>query len=435
MNFAENMESMKKVYSILLLIWVCFSAAAQPDLESCKEMARKHYPLIRQYDLISQSKEYSLSNAARAWLPQVGLSAQATYQSDVVQWPDQFESMLAAQGLDMPGLRKDQYKVQIDVQQTIWDGGRSRTDKEIASYEAEQARMLTEVELYAVDDRVEDLYFGILIMQEQQRQIEDMILRLNNNLDYVRALVENGVAIQADADAVEVQILSAYQNLQQVKAKEHSFRRMMSLFIGEDFGEGNLEVPFGVEPMGYESQRPELKMFDAQIALLESKEKMVDVALMPKFGLFAQGYYGYPGLNMFENMMSSKWSLNGIVGVRMSWNISGFYTARTQRRQIENAMSNITLQRDIFAFNNQLQAEQENAEITRLRTALKDDDRIVELRGNVRAAAEARLEEGVIDMNDLLGKISDESAAKIARSTREIELMKAIYDLKHTLNR
>ena len=138
---------------------------------------------------------------------------------------------------------------------------------------------------------------------------------------------------------------------------------------------------------------------------------------------------------MFENMMSSKWSLNGIVGVKMSWNISSFYTLKNQRREIDNAISGINLKRDVFTFNNTLQAEQENAEITRIRTALKDDDRIVELRGRVREAAEARLEEGVIDMNTLLTRISEESAAKIARSTHEIELMKAIYDLKHTLNR
>lgn len=427
---------MKKFHLIsLLLLTVSISAFAQPDLQQCKEMARKHYPLIRQYDLISQSHDYTLSNASRAWLPQVGLSAQATYQSDVVKWPEQFESMLAAQGVDMPGLRKDQYKVQIDIQQTIWDGGKSKADKEIAEYEAEQAHMNTEVEMYAVEDRVEDLYFGILLMQEQERQIMDMMERLSNNHEYVKTLVENGVAMQADADAVEVQVLSANQNLLQVKARQQSFRKMLSLFIGEDVGEGELVMPSGVEPIGYESQRPELKMFDSQLSILKSKEKMVDVSLMPKFGLFAQGYYGYPGLNMFENMISSKWSLNGIVGVRMSWNISGFYLSKTQRQQIENARSNIVLKRDIFTFNNKLQAEQENAEIVRIRTALKDDDRIVELRGNLRAAAEARLEEGVIDMNDLLSKISDESAAKIARSTHEVELMKAIYDLKHTLNR
>lgn len=411
------------------------SAYAQPDLEQCKEMARKHYPAIRQYDLISQSNDYNMGNASKAWLPQVSLSAQATYQSDVARWPDQFESMLAAQGLDMPGLRQDQYKVQIDIQQTIWDGGKSKAEKALTESETQQSLRAADVEMYALDNRIDNLYFGILLLQEQKRQVEDMIARLQNNLDYVNALVDNGVAMQADADAVEAQMLSSGQTLHQIKSSEESFRKMLELFIGDSLGTGSLSLPQTHQLMIAESQRPELMLFESQIKALEAKNQMFNVALTPKFALFAQGYYGYPGLNMFENMMSSRWSLNGIVGIRMSWNISSFYTDKTSRKQIRNAIDRVKMQKDIFTFNNRLQAEQDDAEIRRIKAVLADDDRIVRLRQNVREAAEARLQEGAIDMNDLLTKISDESAAMIARSTHEIELVKAIYDLKYTLNR
>ena len=417
--------------SLLASLAVC----AQPSVERCKEMAREHYPLIRRYGLIEQSRDYTLSNAARAWLPQVTLSGQATLQSDVVSWPEEFESMLAMQGLDMPGIRRDQYKVQIDVQQTLWDGGKSRTDRAIAEGEAAQERMSTEVELYAVDSRVEDIYFGILLMQEQQRQIGEMMQRLQTNLDQVNALVENGMAMQADADAVEVQLLTQRQSLGQVEARLQSFHRILGLFIGEELGEAPLPMPVAEEPVGYDSERPELQLMDAQMALLQAREQMVDVSLAPRVALFAQGYYGYPGLNMFENMVSHRWTLNGIVGVRMNWNISSLYTSKTSRRQLQNARDNVMLQREVFAFNSRLQAEQESAEVRRIREAIADDDRIVALRSRVREAAEVRLQEGMIDTHDLLGKISDETSAKIARSTHQIELVKAIYDLKHTLNK
>jgi len=427
---------MKRFISVVALTALGLSSAyAQPDLEQCKEMARKHYPAIRQYDLISQSQDYNMSNASKAWLPQVSLSAQATYQSDVARWPDQFESMLAAQGLDMPGLRQDQYKVQIDIQQTIWDGGKSKAEKTLTESETQQSLRAADVEMYALDNRIDNLYFGILLLQEQKRQVEDMIARLQNNLDYVNALVDNGVAMQADADAVEAQMLSSGQTLHQIKSSEESFRKMLELFIGDSLGTGSLSLPQTHQLMIAESQRPELMLFDSQIKVLEAKNQMLNVALTPKFALFAQGYYGYPGLNMFENMMSSRWSLNGIVGIRMSWNISSFYTDKTSRKQIRNSIDRVKMQKDIFSFNNRLQAEQDDAEIRRIKAVLADDDRIVRLRQNVREAAEARLQEGAIDMNDLLTKISDESAAMIARSTHEIELVKAIYDLKYTLNR
>ena len=417
--------------SLLASLAVC----AQPSVERCKEMAREHYPLIRRYGLIEQSRDYTLSNAARAWLPQVTLSGQATLQSDVVSWPEEFESMLAMQGLDMPGIRRDQYKMQIDVQQTLWDGGKSRTDRAIAESEAVQERMSTEVELYAVDSRVEDIYFGILLMQEQQRQIGEMMQRLQTNLDHMNVLVENGMVMQADADAVEVQLLTQRQSLGQVEARLQSFRRILGLFIGEELGEAPLPMPVAEEPVGYDSECPELQLMDAQMALLQAREQMVDVSLAPRVALFAQGYYGYPGLNMFENMVSHRWTLNGIVGVRMNWNISSLYTSKTSRRQLQNARDNVMLQREVFAFNSRLQAEQESAEVRRIREAIADDDRIVALRSRVREAAEARLQEGMIDTHDLLGTISDETSAKIARSTHQIELVKAIYDLKHTLNK
>lgn len=427
---------MKRFISVVALTALGLSSAyAQPDLEQCKEMARKHYPAIRQYDLISQSQDYNMSNVSKAWLPQVSLSAQATYQSDVARWPDQFESMLAAQGLDMPGLRQDQYKVQIDIQQTIWDGGKSKAEKTLTESETQQSLRAADVEMYALDNRIDNLYFGILLLQEQKRQVEDMIARLQNNLDYVNALVDNGVAMQADADAVEAQMLSSGQTLHQIKSSEESFRKMLELFIGDSLGTATLSLPQTHRLMIAESQRPELMLFDSQIKVLEAKNQMLNVALTPKFAFFAQGYYGYPGLNMFENMMSSRWSLNGIVGIRMSWNISSFYTDKTSRKQIRNAIDRVKIQKDIFSFNNRLQAEQDDAEIRRIKAVLADDDRIVRLRQNVREAAEARLQEGAIDMNDLLTKISDESAAMIARSTHEIELVKAIYDLKYTLNR
>jgi outer membrane protein TolC len=289
--------------------------------------------------------------------------------------------------------------------------------------------------MYAVDRQVEEIYFGILLMQEQQDLLEDMTERLENNLSHLNAMVENGMATQADADELEVQILKTNQNLVQVKSREHAFRKMLSLLVGEDLSGSTLPMPVSAEPLEQTPLIPELKLYDSQIELLQAQNSMLNVSLMPKFGLFAQGYYGYPGLDMFGSMASSKWSINGIVGVQMTWNISSFYTVKTSRRQITNSIDRIKMTKDVFLFNNQLQKEQESAEIQRIRDVLKYDDEIVSLHSRVREAAEARLQEGVIDTFSLLNKISEETSAKIARSTHEIELIKAIYDLKHTLNR
>ena len=56
-------------------------------------MAKENYPLIRQYELIDKTVEYSLSNVKKAYLPQFNLSAQATYQSAAADFPDELKRL------------------------------------------------------------------------------------------------------------------------------------------------------------------------------------------------------------------------------------------------------------------------------------------------------------------------------------------------------
>ena len=240
--------------------------------------------------------------------------------------------------------------------------------------------------------------------------------------------------MQADVDAVEAELLTARQTLVQVESSRASYRRMLEIFIGQPLAAENLERPAMPQLQSRTSARPELALFQAQESKLEAQRKAINASLMPRFSAFAQGYYGYPGLDMFKSMVSSAWTPNAIVGVRMSWNIGAFYTKRNNLEKLNAAEKQIAIQRDVFLFNTQMQTTQDDGEIARLRQAIADDSRIVELRRRVRMAAESQLKNGVIDATDLLRKISDETAAALARSTHEIELLKATYRLKTTLN-
>ena len=155
---------------------------------------------------------------------------------------------------------------------------------------------------------------------------------------------------------------------------------------------------------------------------------------MPRLALFAQGYYGYPGMDIFKSMTSPDLSLNGIVGVRLSWDLSAFYTRNNNLKKIEVAQQQLAVQRDVLQFNTKMQTTQEDGEIGRLRKVIENDARIVELRRSVRMAAESKLQNGVIEATDLLRKINDETAAILSCNMHEIELLQAIYRLKHTLN-
>lgn len=403
-------------------------------LEVCQQLACDHYPEIRQYDLIRQSEQYDLSNAARSWLPQVSFSAQATWQNRVPEFPSALSGMLDQAGVSLRGLDKDQYKVALEVNQTIWDGGQSQADRRVIEATADEYRQATEVDLYAVKGRVNDLYFGVLLLEERLGQTDLTIALLQSNLDKVRSLVTNGVAMQTDADAVEAELLSVQQQRVQIEASRASYRRMLELFIGQRLAE-RLERPELVGAVSGESARPELAWIDAQQERLAAQELSVKSATRPRFGVFAQGYYGYPGLDYFAGMVSTDWTWNALIGVKMSWNFGAYYTKKNRLSNLRVAQQQLDIQRDVFLFNTDLQVAEEQGNISRLRRALADDDRIVALRRSVREAAESKLRNGVIDTNDLLRKITDEASARSARSLREVELLKAIYELKYTINR
>ena len=424
---------MKRFFLTLFAV-VCAAASSGQSLDECRRLAREHYPEIRQYDLIAQTEQYNLSNAARAWIPQVALSGQATYQSATPTYPEAFKTILQANGIEMAGIHRDQYKVSIDVSQHIWDGGKSRADKAIAKAEAEEQRSRVDVSLYGLQSRVDNLYFGILLLDERKAQTEALIEVLASNLARLQTYYKNGVAMQADADAVEAELLAARQTLGQVESSRASYRRMLEIFIGQPLASDNLERPAMQQLQSRTLARPELALFEAQESILTAQRKAINVSLMPRFSAFAQVYYGYPGLDMFKSMVSSDWSFNTIAGVRMSWNIGAFYTKRNNLDKLNAAEKQIAVQRDVFLFNTQMQTTQDDGEIARLRQAITDDSRIVELRRRVRMAAESQLKNGVIDATDLLRKISDETAAALARSTHEIELLQSIYRLKTTLN-
>lgn len=424
---------MKRI--ILSILFAGFSASvfAQMTLETCQELAREHYPEVKQYDLIRLTEQYDLSNAARAWLPQLTLSAQATWQNEVPEFPEALSGMLSQAGVTIPGLKKDKYKVGLELNQTIWDGGKSNADKRLAHTEAAEQRAMTDVDLYTLKKRVNELYFGILLLEEKLSQTYRTIALLESNLDKMRSLVTNGTVLASDADAVEAELLTARQQATQIEASRTSYRKMLELFIGEPL-QGNLRRPEFEEMATTELARPELALFDARKKTLSAREALIKSSTRPKFGFFAQGYYGYPSMDYFASMMSNEWRWNLLTGIRMSWNFGAYYTKKNSLNKLRTAQQSIDLQRDVFRFETDLQVAQETGDIARLRKTIADDARIVSLRQSVREAAESKLRNGIIDTNDLLQKITDEATARSAQSVHEIELLKALYELKHTIN-
>ncbi len=421
---------MRKTLSLILLAVGLTGTQAQ-TLDECQQAAEKNYPLIRQFDLIRQTTDLNVKNISKAWLPQVSASAQATYQSDVTAFPEQMQSLYQQFGIDMKGLGKDQYRIGIDLHQTIYDGGAIRNQKDIAAQTGKVEEAQTEVELYNVRERVNEMYFALLLLDDQLRLQSDLQELLLSNENKLSAMFKRGTAAESDYLSVKAERLNVAQGLTNLQARRATLVRMLSTFCGIDVK--SPVKPAAVMP-AEGNLRPELLLIDSQIRLVDAQEKALLSALIPRLGVFAQGFYGYPGYNLFDDMMSRKWSPGGMIGARLTWNIGALYSHKNDKAKLQLVRQSAENRREVFLFNNDLQQIQQNEDILRYRQLMADDEDIIVLRSSVRKAAESKLQHGIIDTGDLVREINAENAARLQRSTHEIEMLKEIYKLKYTTN-
>lgn len=422
---------MRTKFIVAILLILASTTTAQ-TLEECQKAAEKNYPLIKQYGLIAQTTELTVSNIQKEWLPKIAVSAQATYQSNVVAWPERIQSIYQQMGLTMKGLKKDQYKMAIDLQQTLYDGGTIASKQAIARQEAKVQEAENQTKLYQVHHRVNEMYFALLLLNEQIKLNNNVKSLLLANENKLAAMVKSGTAATSDLDNVRAERLSAEQQYTSLKAEQQMLQHILTTFCGIKVE--NVQKPMPISTDTLTNNRPELQLFNSKLKLSEAQEKALNTRLHPTLALFAQGYYGYPGMNMFNDMIEHKWRLNGIVGVKLSWNVGALYTRKNDKARLRLQRELIENERKVFLFNNSMEQIRQNSNINRFKTMMQTDKEIIALRTNVRKAAESKLLHGIIDVNSLLREINNENAAKVQWAIHEIDMLKEMYNLKYTNN-
>jgi len=420
----------------LLLFIPILSFSQQLTLDECQAKAKLNYPLIKQYKLIEQTEQFNLSNANKGYLPQFSLSAKATYQSDVTEIPavlGQILSKVSQTPVSFPSQSKDQYQAVLEANQVIWDGGVISSQKKITKASTEVEKQKLEVDLYALNDRVNQLFFGILLLNEQIKQNDILQSELGVNLKKIIDSKQNGVANQADVDALKVEQLNAGQRDTELKSTRKSYLIMLSAFTGLKLDENATCIKPEVNLVilnDTTNHRPELTLFDAQNKMYESQKSLLNAGNLPKLGAFVQGGYGRPGLNMFLPGFSPFY----IGGLRLSWNFSGLYTQKNNIRKLEVSKQSNEIQKETFLFNSDLKTKQQRTEIEKLQSTLSNDDEIIRLRTNIKRAASVKVDNGTLTITDLIREINAEDQAKQLKSLHEIQLIMNVYQLKNNIN-
>ena len=446
---------MKPLFLFVLLACLSVPAwaqtTAQIELSESYRLAEQNYPLTRQRDLVSKTAEFSIQNLQKGYLPQIIVNAQGSYQSDVTQLP------IKLPGAEIEPLSKDQYKIFADVSQVLYDGGTIRQQKELQQANEAVEQQKLEVSLYQLKDRVNQLFFGTLLIDKQIRQHELLSSDLELGLKKVQALIANGTALKSNGDVLMADLLKNKQHLLELKAARKAYTRMLGLFVGREISENTVIVQppslnlssqtnilsqsnstsqiNAVAQTNSTSQinpasqinRVELQLYRQQGKYLDAQDKLLTTKTLPKLSLFAQGGYGRPALNMLSNNFKGYY----IGGLRLTWSPSVLYTLKQERQLININRNTIDLQKDTFLFNTNVTLAQQNTEVSKYQELLGTDAEIVQLRARIKTASLAQLDNGVINSNDYLREVNAENQARLSESMHQVQLLMAQYN-QHT---
>lgn len=426
-----------------LLLAMVLSASLSTQAITLKEslqMAHDNYPAIRQYQLIEQTRDFTLENASKGWLPQVSTSAGAYAFTDPIKSNEQ----IARMGIDFKNYMAN---ASVTIRQNLYDGGEIAAQKEVASAQSEVQKHQLHISMYGINERVQQIYFSILLLDEQIVLNELHQKDLSTSEKNIRSLIKGGIANQSDLDAILVECLKLKQQKDAIVVSRQAYLQMLGVFIGKELMvseklekpsmESNvLRTPEGTTSDSSSSlflsknwgiNRPELQYYDSQNLLIDARRKQLDTRLRPTLSLF--------GMGMLHSKVSDMINYGMLAGgISLSWNIGALYTRKNDIRKLEVQRQMNDIQREVFLFNNRLQNEQEYGIIASLRKQIAQDTEIISLRESIRSKSDRKVQLGTESVNELVRDINAVNLAKTQKAMHEIQLLQEIYKLKYINN-
>lgn len=407
---------MKKVL-LLAILSAQFSYAQQSTvttLDSCISWAKQHYPLLKQNGLLTDMSQTNINALNENWMPKLSFSAQGVYQTEVVQF-------------NIPGFNyhfpHDSYLGTVSLEQSIFDGGQTREQKNIEHLNTAAEVQKNEVELYKLVDRINQLYVSILLTRENINVLNVYKDDIDNRRKNLSAGQQNGLVLQSSLDELEAESLKTDQSLIESKDNLDALYRTLQFFTDHPITEATVfaTTPIGGTTNGGGINRPELKLFSIQEEMLSSRYKLTNDYALPKVSFNAAGNYGRPGPNFINQQLR----FFGSAGVSVKWNISSLYGLSREKKKYNLNQEMVDIQREVFLFNLNTTLTTQTAQINSLQEMIEKDKTIVEKRHSVTTTSSAQLENGKITVTDYLTQLNAELQATLNQKIHEIKLMNA----------
>ncbi|HLK30190.1 MAG TPA: TolC family protein [Puia sp.] len=410
------------------LLWSCIAFAQQTNtitLDQCYQLAQANYPLIKQRELIDKTSQYNIDNIRKGVFPQFNVNGSATYQSDVTK----IDIKIPGYNVNIPSVSKDQYKLYGEVSQTLTDFGINKQRRQISAADAAVQQENLNAQLYALKDRINQLFFGILLIDGQLQENELSKQDIQTGISNIQSRIDNGTDFKSSLNKLKAQLLQTTQRDIDLKASRKAYADMLSLFINRSIDENAILEKPSMPVLSDSINRPELNLYNLQAKEYLQQEKLTKINLYPKLDAFFQGGLGKPSP---VNFLSTNLSGYYITGLRLSWNIGSLYTYKKDLMINKNNRDIVESNKNTFLFNTQLTLKQQNADIKRYEDLIQSDNDIIKLRQSVKQSSSAQLQNGVISANDFLTDVNAEAQARQDKVLHEVQLLMSQYNHKTT---
>jgi outer membrane protein TolC len=410
-----------KFFTCVLLLALstrCFSQ--QPDtltIFECYGYAVKNYPVIRQKEYIEDAHMNKVRNINTSWYPSLAFGGQTSYQSDVTE--------ISVPGMNLPSQPHDQYKVYLELNQSIYDGGTSRASRKLESNSCEIDLQQIEVELNTLKQRITGVYFSVLLLDKQLELLNLALNELNEKLIVIESGIKNGILMPSDRSVLQAEILKLRQRIFDAQLSRESELTSLCELTGLQLDTGvYLKLPQAGPVYESTGLRPEYEMFELQKKQMDINSKSLATFNRPRLFAFSQAGYGKPGLNMLNDEFDTYY----LIGLGFSWNFFDWGETKRKEKILGSQKDIINTKIEIFEKNLNIQLENEMANIEKYEKSAEIDRQIVKLRSEIKESSFSQLQNGIITFTDFLTEMNAEVQAKLELETHIILLQQSLFN-------
>ncbi len=413
----------KLKYILFLTLILPISSFSQNNdtlyIEYCYNTFYKNWPTLKNDTLYSQSSLYRNKNISSAYLPQIGINAQATYQSDVTS------ITLPFPGIKIDSPAKDQYKATLDVSQLIYDAGITNSRKKLESSNSLIDKQQIVIDINSKKEQLNNLFFNVMLLQETENLQYALQSKLKEKLSVLQSGVTNGIITESELFTLQAELLKIDQQIIEIQTSRNGLLSSLSKFIGQEIPK-NIKLGYKSKPFEFTENisRPEIELFNLNKSRITASENISKKALLPKLYGFGQAGYGRPGLNMLNNEFQTFY----IVGAKLSWTPWDWNQSSRDRKVMEIQKEIISNQQEAFVKAINIQTENEITTINKMEELLKKDEEIIKLREKITSASSSKLTNGTIRSSDYIDDVTAENQAKIEMKKHQIQILFAKFN-------